>query len=224
MTHVLVSWILLSLLVGFFGRHGRAGFWGAFFFSLLFTPLAGALAVLVTGPSRSVRRAQAQLAASPRRAAAMAGRPYVVVRTSTGISGGLLIRWIALIAVFTGLFLLIDGTVGESGRFQTALRVSLDAGTFGVVAANVTSAQPIARVLFGLERLLALGLLVVTAGRTVGGRYDATLEQLRAAAYSRDQHLQELQAIVRSQQVELDRLRAMVAVPPPPSISHTLHG
>ena len=58
-----VPWILLSVLVGWVGRNGRGGFWGSLFFSLLFTPVVGFLAVMVAGPSRALVKIQARMLA-----------------------------------------------------------------------------------------------------------------------------------------------------------------
>ena len=43
--------IVLSLIIGFFGRHRKFGFWGYFFASLLLTPLLGLL-LLVASDNR----------------------------------------------------------------------------------------------------------------------------------------------------------------------------
>ena len=41
-------YVLLSLIIGYFGRHRRLGFWGLTFGSILFTPLMGFIVLLVT--------------------------------------------------------------------------------------------------------------------------------------------------------------------------------
>jgi len=43
---IYITW---CAFIAFLGRHGRFGHWGMFFFSVLFTPLAGALALLFIG-------------------------------------------------------------------------------------------------------------------------------------------------------------------------------
>ncbi len=50
-----LSWIFLSLLIGYLGRNGTLGFWGHFFVAFVLGPLLGALLVAVTGsaPGRS---------------------------------------------------------------------------------------------------------------------------------------------------------------------------
>jgi hypothetical protein len=40
--------IFLSLLIGYFGRHRKIGFWGMAFGSMLLTPLIGLIILLVT--------------------------------------------------------------------------------------------------------------------------------------------------------------------------------
>lgn len=45
---------LCSLIIGFFGRRKRMGFWGFFFASLLLTPVFGLLLLVVAGPAKPV--------------------------------------------------------------------------------------------------------------------------------------------------------------------------
>jgi hypothetical protein len=47
---LLIIELVLSLIIGFLGRHKKFGFWGYFFASLLFTPLVGLLLVLASDP------------------------------------------------------------------------------------------------------------------------------------------------------------------------------
>ncbi|ATB42412.1 hypothetical protein CYFUS_007890 [Cystobacter fuscus] len=48
---VAIIYVLLCLLVGVLGRERRSmGLWGWFFFSLLLTPLVGAITLLLLGP------------------------------------------------------------------------------------------------------------------------------------------------------------------------------
>lgn len=44
------TWILLSVLVGFLGRHRRIGFVGFFLLALVFTPIVALLVLVVTAP------------------------------------------------------------------------------------------------------------------------------------------------------------------------------
>jgi hypothetical protein len=48
---VVIIYLLLCLLVGVLGRGRSMGVWGWFFFSVLLTPLVGALALLILGPA-----------------------------------------------------------------------------------------------------------------------------------------------------------------------------
>lgn len=40
--------IVVSLIIGFVGRHRRMGFWGLTFCSIVFSPLVGFIILLVT--------------------------------------------------------------------------------------------------------------------------------------------------------------------------------
>jgi hypothetical protein len=55
---VIVSvWLIGAMLIGFFGRHLRFGFWGYFFASILLTPPIGLLMLFAAVPLRHPRRA-----------------------------------------------------------------------------------------------------------------------------------------------------------------------
>ena len=47
---IAVMYFLLSILVGFFGKERRFGYWGYFFASLLLTPIVGLLLVWSSYP------------------------------------------------------------------------------------------------------------------------------------------------------------------------------
>jgi len=51
-----VLWIIGSAVVGLLGRKSSVGFLGFFAFSLVFSPITGALSLLVAGPSREGQR------------------------------------------------------------------------------------------------------------------------------------------------------------------------
>ncbi len=51
-------WLLGAILVGFFGRNKRFGFWGYFFSSILLTPVIGLLLLLAAIPRREQQKAQ----------------------------------------------------------------------------------------------------------------------------------------------------------------------
>lgn len=48
---ILLLVALCSLIIGFFGRRKKLGFWGFFFASLMLTPLFGLLLLIIAGPS-----------------------------------------------------------------------------------------------------------------------------------------------------------------------------
>jgi hypothetical protein len=52
------AWLLGAILLGFFGRHRRFGFWGYFFVSILFTPIIGLLMLLAAIPTKADRHAR----------------------------------------------------------------------------------------------------------------------------------------------------------------------
>lgn len=52
-TLILIA-VLGSLIIGYFGRRKRLGFWGFFFASMLLTPLLGLLLLIVAGPAKPV--------------------------------------------------------------------------------------------------------------------------------------------------------------------------
>lgn len=57
---VIVAFVFLGMIIGFFGRKYRFGFWGYFFLSILLTPIVGLLALIAAMPrnddARRVRR------------------------------------------------------------------------------------------------------------------------------------------------------------------------
>src|SRR5262245_31391831 len=53
---IYLLYIILCLLIGYFGKHKKFGFWGHFFCSLLLTPVIGALLVVASDDQR--KRAQ----------------------------------------------------------------------------------------------------------------------------------------------------------------------
>jgi hypothetical protein len=51
-----LPWVLGAIVIGFFGRNFRFGFWGYFFASILFTPIIGLLMLLAARPPKQTRR------------------------------------------------------------------------------------------------------------------------------------------------------------------------
>ena len=47
----LTLYIFLSIIIGFLGTNRKFGFWGYFFYSLLFTPFLGIIILLASSPS-----------------------------------------------------------------------------------------------------------------------------------------------------------------------------
>ena len=49
----LVLYVVFSLVIGFLGTNRKFGFWGYFFYSLLFTPFLGIIILLASSPASS---------------------------------------------------------------------------------------------------------------------------------------------------------------------------
>jgi len=47
---LVVAWVVLAVIIGFFGRNRRFRFWGYFFASVLLTPIVGVLLLLAAIP------------------------------------------------------------------------------------------------------------------------------------------------------------------------------
>lgn len=52
----ILAWLVGAMIIGFFGRRYRFGFWGYFFASILLTPIVGLLLLLAAVPTRKNRR------------------------------------------------------------------------------------------------------------------------------------------------------------------------
>lgn len=52
MGHPVIIWVILSIIVAFFGINRKFGFWGYLFASLLLTPAVGLLLLLASDPRR----------------------------------------------------------------------------------------------------------------------------------------------------------------------------
>ncbi|MFZ4535695.1 hypothetical protein [Propionivibrio sp.] len=55
MLAILTSHVTLSLIVAYFGRKRRIGFWGLLFGSILLTPLIGLIILLVTDDVAAIK-------------------------------------------------------------------------------------------------------------------------------------------------------------------------
>lgn len=49
-------WFVAALVIGYFGRKYRFGFWGYFLISLFLTPLIGVLTLVAAIPTAEARR------------------------------------------------------------------------------------------------------------------------------------------------------------------------
>jgi hypothetical protein len=57
MIAIAAVWLIGAIVIGFFGRNLRFGFWGYFFASILLTPAIALLMLLAAIPLRQHRRA-----------------------------------------------------------------------------------------------------------------------------------------------------------------------
>jgi hypothetical protein len=154
MTRVVLLWILGSAVVAMLGRRKSVGFWGFLLFSLIFSPVVGALSLLVAGPSAAQRRRETEaralmlVAAGHRPATPPGGAP---VRRATESSAairsirsapqdllGILPRaalrafafgWLVTILVFSAAYWVL-GT-RTAGAIPSATALSLEVATFG---------------------------------------------------------------------------------------------
>ena len=55
---IVLAFVFLGIVIGFFGRKYRFGFWGYFFMSVLLTPVVGLLALIAAIPKDDPRRAR----------------------------------------------------------------------------------------------------------------------------------------------------------------------
>lgn len=56
MPALILLWLFLAIVIGFFGRNYRFGFWGYFFATVLFTPIIGTLMLIGAMPKRVSRK------------------------------------------------------------------------------------------------------------------------------------------------------------------------
>lgn len=52
MLSVIFIVVLFSMIIGYFGRHRKLGYWGYFFGSILFTPVIGFLLLIASDPKK----------------------------------------------------------------------------------------------------------------------------------------------------------------------------
>lgn len=215
---ILIAWILGSLVIGYLGRKRRAGFWGTFFFSLLFSPIVGALAWLLAAPSsqeKDKQRRAVKVAIAKQTAAVPKTRQATVATVATAF----LVPWLVMVGIFAVAYaFMIPGGTGAAD-WERGLELSLDMATIGLSGSAGGGAAGLLRVLMSIERLIVLLLLATAVTRVTAALSDARLRQMRTTF---DQSLGALEASNRAQQEELTRLRAVVAqasgpATPPPS-------
>lgn len=62
MIPLIAAWLILAILIGFFGRNRRFRFWGYFFASVLLTPIIGLLLLIAAIPVKQPRPHKPQVA------------------------------------------------------------------------------------------------------------------------------------------------------------------
>ena len=55
MIPLIAAWLILAVVIGFFGRNRRFRFWGYFFASVLLTPIIGLLLLIAAIPVKETR-------------------------------------------------------------------------------------------------------------------------------------------------------------------------
>jgi hypothetical protein len=50
-----LGFIVICLLIGYFGRHKKLGFWGYFFGSIVLTPVIGLILLFASDPKKPKR-------------------------------------------------------------------------------------------------------------------------------------------------------------------------
>jgi hypothetical protein len=227
-------WFLGSAVVGYLGRAKSVGFSGFFVFSLIFSPVVGALSLFVAGPSAAERRREIQARALVRLAAV--SRPEATVRQATirsiTLTGqatmppgaalqAFVLPWLALVLVFAVAYWAMGTRTAIT--ISSALALSLDVATFGMNPGAATglgvplSALDLA---MGIERGLLICLLVILLYRLVATQSDrlasdvrAAAEQQRAAMATLDTSLHEAAALSRRSLESLAVLHAAAATP-----------
>ncbi len=53
---IVVLYISLSLLIAFLGINKKMGFWGIFFFSIIFSPILGLIVLVISGNRKDKRK------------------------------------------------------------------------------------------------------------------------------------------------------------------------
>jgi len=168
------AWVATSILVGFLGRRRALGFWGVFFYSVVFSPIGGALA-LVVGRSPASRTRVVTSRTTPAHVTSVIGRPLVTSNPARSWPSGpelktmlgFFLAWAAIVILFAIPYTIIQVNTPtnrpSAEPFRIGLGHSLDAAVF---ATNTYATQNLfIHALSILERFLVLALLVLTTGR-----------------------------------------------------------
>lgn len=207
---IVIAWIVGALLIGFLGRKRRAGFWGNLFFSLLFSPLIGALALVLAGPSGKEKDKQRR---AVRAAAAGATGQSQLARDSAfqAVLMAILVPWLFLVVLFGVAYWIAVGSAPEQSALVQAFQLSLATATMGLSGLDPGAVTNVFRVLMGLERLGVLVILAAAIVRVVALSRDSRFREMRAVVDQASETVSAVEASNRSLQEDLNRLRAMAA-------------
>jgi len=201
---ILVAWIVGSALIGYWCRRERAGFWGAFLFALLFSPVIAGLALLIARPPRPPGER-----AGLERISRLKTVRAVDARVSRLTISRLITAWLVVIMLFGGIYWLQRQYIGRAANLPDAIQLSFEVATLG---ANRSLAEGVPTSLLGLERLLVLLIVALLISRTMA----ASLDRRRAAAGALrgtlGADLDALEAIVARQSREIAALAATMDV------------
>jgi len=213
---ILIAWIVGALLMGYLGRKRRAGFWGSLFFSLLFSPIVGALALLLAGPSGKEKDKQRR---EVRKAAEGARVPSQMAPDSAfqAVLMSILVPWLVLVAVFGVAYWLAIGRDAEQSAIMLAFQISLDTATLGLSGLSPEAMTGTIRILMGAERLGVLVILAAAIVRVVATNRDARFRDMRTAMDHAAEAVSAVEAANRTLQEDLSRLRAAAAQPSAPA-------
>lgn len=202
-----IPWVLASLAVAYVGRDRSGGFWGTLLFSLVFTPIGGALALLLMrGPQARPEVAVHRMAPAGTRAGSRA-----LLSVGHWMVTGLALPWLLLVAAFAAAF----WTMGDqtSADLWLAVTQSLSAGTLNDDDGSQLSAG--VRWVARIERLSVVLLIAGAIVRLLVSRHGLLTHELRAAAQASSDAVSALEARVHAQQMELERLRGESAAAAP---------
>jgi hypothetical protein len=200
---IVIAWIVGALFIGFLGRNRRAGFWGNLFFSLLFSPLIGALALVLAGPSGQEKDKQ-------RRAVRAAAGQSQLARDSAfqAVLMAILVPWLFVVGLFGVAYWIAIGSSPEQSVLVQAFQLSLATATMGLSSLDPGAVTNTLRVLMGIERLAVLVILAAAIVRVVALSRDARFREMRAAQDQASEAVRAVETANRGLQEDLNRLRA----------------